>query len=196
MLGTHLHHYSFDTTKPAELEAYHALCAKLNDGRHWMHCLGLPSTMENRRKPHGTTETVELETKFLFSNQWNEADHGDTKGRRLFDWYEGIYPNTALKAGHYLDITPDMRAVRESTLVCGYCGAHYPDGDGAHIVHGAKFCNRCTDSAYLKETDLCLLRLAPVAEHFPKRAELSVEETAVLVPVYARQQTHATATNF
>ena len=118
------------------------------------------------------SEDIELETSCLFSNQWNTAC-----GKRVFDWYEAIYPNRKIKEGHYLDITDEMRQIRQTTLVCGYCGKNYPNGKPG-------FCNACLDSEYLKESDLALLRLLPVALKFPTREPLTDSERATLLPQY------------
>jgi hypothetical protein len=75
-----------------------------------------------------------------------------------------------------------MRAIRQTTLVCGYCGKHYPNGQ-------AGFCQACLDSPYLKESDLFLLRLLPVALHFPTREPLTEAERTELLPRYISRQT-------
>jgi hypothetical protein len=183
-LTTKLHSYWFDIGNPSEAAAYNELCEKLRNtpGRgSWMHVWA-----DTRERSHGNgTLTVELETSCLFGNQWNtSADSPEPfRNHRVFDWYEGIYPNRSIRSGHYLDITAEMIAVRAITLQCGYCGAHYRDGKPG-------FCSACLDSPYLKETELRLLRLLPVAESFgADRAELTAEERAELLPLYVARQT-------
>ena len=102
----------------------------------------------------------------------------------FFDWYEGIYPNKKIRQGHYLNITDEMRAVRQHTLSCGYCGKQIQDSD----PHDA-FCDRCLDSEYLKEEELHLLRLMSTVESFPTRAPLTDAELAELLPRYVARQT-------
>jgi hypothetical protein len=185
-LKTKIHTYSFDTTKPAEAAAYAELCTRLRaDGRDFFHVLA--DTRNSSNYPaFADGQEIELETDCLFSNQWNSTT------ARVFDWYEGIYPNRAMRIGHYLEITDEMRAIREKTLVCGYCGAKYPEG----INYGpydpnftGQFCVRCFDSEYLKPADLYLLRLLPVALHMPERAALTPDERSQLTPVYIWRQT-------
>jgi hypothetical protein len=183
-LATKLHSYWFDVSNPTERAAYEALCETLRStpGRgSFMNCWANPN-----EKSHGNgTVTVELETSFLFGNQWNTSEISPEPFRnfRVFDWYEPIYPNRKIKAGHYLDITAEMIAVRGTTLQCGYCGKLYANGKPG-------FCSACLDSPYLKEKELHLLRLLPVAESFgANRAELTAEERAELLPLYVERQT-------
>lgn len=186
-LTTKLHSYWFDISDAAQAVAYEALCEVLRNtpGRgHWMHAWA-----DTRERSHGNgTVTAELETSCLFGNQWNTSDASPSPftNYRVFDWYEGIYPNRKIRSGHYLDITAEMIAVRATTLQCGYCGKHFPDGKPG-------FCDACLDSPYLAEKDLHLLRLLPVAESFGgNRAELTADEQAALLPLYVARQTTGT----
>jgi hypothetical protein len=131
---------------------------------------------------------VTLETKFLFTNQWNTAPtETSDKGLRVFDWAEAIYPNKRIKEGQYLEVTKEMTDLLKNTLKCGYCGAQYNKTDAP------EFCEKCLDSEYLEKNQIHLLRLKPIyGKSFPNRAELTDSETAVLIPEYTRQQTTAT----
>ena len=108
-LKTKIHYYRFDTSNPEEKREYDALRTKLTDGRHWMNCLA--SQNEYGYSHAAGVENIELETKFLFSNQWNSTT------ARVFDWYEPIFDNRRIKAGHWLEITDEMREIRRTTLV-------------------------------------------------------------------------------
>ena len=174
-LQTKIHTYRFDLDKPADVQAYEELRQRLSDGRHFFNVLAIPGKEEHKVNAGEIT----LETAFIFSDQWNSAEQG-----RVFDWYEGIYPNKRIKAGHYLDITEEMRQVRRDTLKCGYCGKHCQAADNP-----GEFCSACLDSEYLKETDLHLLRLCPAGEWNPARPELTAEERATLLPLYVSRQT-------
>lgn len=171
-MKTKIHTYRFDISQPDQAQEYEALCARLKDGRHFFNVLAV----------HGEHKVnageITLETAFIFSDQWN-SDKG-----RVFDWYEGIYPNKRIKDGHYLDITDEMREVRRVTLKCGYCGKHYQAADNP-----GQFCSACLDSEYLKETELHLLRLRPAGEWNPDRPVLTEEERATLLPLYVQRQT-------
>jgi len=173
-IKTKIHTYRFVIDTLEDRQAYYELKDKLNDGRDWMNCL----SMHGEKRLEFPSEDIELETEFLFSNQWNTAC-----GKRVFDWYEAIYPNNKVKQGHWLEITEEMREIRRNTLVCGYCG-HYKAAAQGYI-----FCVDCLDSPYLKETDLCLLRLKPVDQHLPYREELTKTESAWLMPQYVDRQT-------
>jgi hypothetical protein len=182
-LQTTIHYYRFDMSKPQDPAAYDALCETLRatPGRgRWMHCIGdTKDRLENRQ---GGSEPITLETSFVFSNQWNETDGADRKGRRVFDWFEAIYQNRSLRCGHYLEITPQMIAIRESQHVCGYCGAR-----SDRPVE--TFCSACLDSPYLKAAELHLLRLAPIVDSDKPRAPLTDDERAALMPRYITRQT-------
>lgn len=188
-LTTTLHAYNFDTRKPEEAEQYRALCEKLKAGpeRHKTHDFGRSSHW--LRDLDGVTVTLEAE--HLFDNQWNTAPiAGDTikTGRRVFDWAEDALfdhygrENNHSKRGHYLDQTDAMREIRRNTNACGYCGKQEP------AAKGSVFCPLCIGSEYLKATELRLLRMLPVEQHMPKRAELSEAEKAHLLPLYREAQ--------
>lgn len=173
-LQTKIHTYFFSLDKPEDVQAYEELRQRLSDGRHFFNVLAIPGHGEHKVNAGEIT----LEPACIFSDQWN-SDQG-----RVFDWYEGIYPNKRIKSGHWLEITEEMRQVRRDTLKCGYCGKHYQVAD-----KHCQFCSACLDSEYLKETELHLLRLAPAGEHNPNRSALTEEERATLLPLYVQRQT-------
>lgn len=177
-LKTRLHTYYF--ILPRDSEAYNAMRADIEkDGpRHWMNSWGGADKVKYQSGI--TTEDVELETDFIFSDQWNTTD-----GRRVFDHYEE-YPvkiEKSCKRGHWLEITDEMRELRRNQNVCGYCGTRY------YAPKGYVFCLNCLDSEYLKEEDLHLLRLISCEEHNPKRKPLSDAEREHLLPLYRKAQT-------
>jgi len=179
-MKTILHHYYLCTDKPAEKTAYDKLKAQLNKS-HAGKFFNVLANSKHGRNYKNETEQVELDPTFLFANQWNEA--GD-KGRRLFDWYEAIYPNRQVKNGHWLEITPEMEAIREQTLTCGYCGKYIPVSE-PHKWH----CEKCLGSQYLKETDLGLLRLLPVvSKNQDVSRTLTDAERAEILPAYNEAQ--------
>ena len=184
-LRTTLHTYCFDLTVPAEKAAWADLKARLAQGPH---CHGpvIADVYVGFRPLDG--RAVDLETKHLFSNQWNTApiDGVSATGRRVFDWaLESEYSagSKRIRRGHYLDQTSDMREIRRNTSACGYCG-HQESAQ-----RGLVFCDHCLDSAYLKASDLPLLRMLPVEMDMPGRAPLSAAESAYLLPLYRKAQT-------
>jgi hypothetical protein len=178
-IKTRIHTYAFNTHDPQAREEYKALCAKLRQDkdRRFFNVLEI----ERKDRLKFDSPDIELETDFVWADQWNTAC-----GKRVFDWYEGIIPGGSnyYKQGHYLDITEEMREARANQLVCGYCGARYWKQDNPPV-----FCTRCLDSEYLKETEVYLLRLMPAGLHFPTRAPLTETEQAELLPQYVARQT-------
>ena len=152
-MKTILHSYYFNINDPIDKSKYSELRKQL-EVSHAGKFFNVVVDLSKHRRFFNETEEVELSTKFLFNNQWNEAGGGNC---RLFDWYEAIFPNRNIKEGHWLEITPEMAAIRENTLTCGYCGK-YVKVDEPHKWH----CEKCLGSQYLKEKDLRLLRLLPV----------------------------------
>jgi hypothetical protein len=173
-IKTNIHTYRYALDIAAEAKAYKELREKLRaDKRHFFNVLAEPFGKEKHIVEDGP---IELETDHLFADQWNSTT------ARVFDWYEAIYPNRKIKQGHYLDITDEMRELRRTTLICGYCGKNYPNGTDT-------FCSACLDSPYLKESDLYLLRLQSVGIYNRKFPPLTDEERASLLPRYVERQT-------
>lgn len=185
-IKTRIHRYSHTAHTPE----YKALREKLSadHGRGDLHeaigaGLHIPTSLDGA--------TIELETDFLFGNQWNTAPIPGVsdEGLRVFDWCENAVFNdrgqrTQSRNGWYLDITDEMRAIRRQTLQCGYCG-HYQKHDC-----GLMFCPDCLGSEYLEAKDLHLLRLLPVDEPFgADRAELTDAERAEMLPRFVAAQT-------
>jgi len=180
-MKTVLHTYNFDLDNPAHREPYHQLKLKLEKtpGRgHKMHAIKPPG--EARDYDPGE---IELETEFLFENQWN-ANIG-----RVFDWWEEYVVNRPLiKRGHYLEITPEMVAIRRDTLKCGYTGQQFPAAD---FADKPKFntTHQALGNCFLKESELHLVRLLPVSDEFTgKREPLTDAERDWLLPLYVAAQ--------
>lgn len=70
-LQTTLHYYHYDVSKPNHLEAYKALRKTISETRK---CFEVLARTTSDLLGHGAMETVALETAYLFSNQWNEAN--------------------------------------------------------------------------------------------------------------------------
>lgn len=180
-LKTRLIAYYFNISDTQQVAEYQELVSMLKaDGRHWHHVFANPRP-DNRSRIE--TGDVELDCSFLFGKQWNTTEESPTNPRmRVFDWYEGIFPNLDVKQGHYLEITDEMREILDNTHKCGYCGAHEPAQKG-HV-----FCHDCLGSEYLGEEDLYLLRMLPVSST-EKRKPLTKAERAHLLPLYVEAQT-------
>lgn len=171
-MKTTLTHYHFDISSPAEKEAYSELIAKLN-GK----CFRVITKPSDKFPPEGDVTLDVSNIKNIWENQWNT-----TCGFRVFDWYEGIYPNRNIKKGYYLDVTSEMKSLRDSLLRCGYCG---------HTVTVPQsFCTSCIGSTHLTVSDLKLLRMMPVSSQ-SNREELSENELAILTEEFNKAKVKA-----
>ncbi len=177
-MKTNVTQYRFDSSNPEDLEQYQALKAKLTaSGHHFFNVIASGKRFEY-------SGPLELETAPIFADQWNSASipgYSET-GWRVFDWYEGIYPNKKIHWGYYLDLTDEMRAVRDETYSCGYCGHQ-------ELTPTREFCGCCIDSEYLEEKDLHLTRLRPVSDK-GNRAPLTEGERAELLPKFIDAKIH------
>ncbi len=180
-MKTTIHTYNYDVSKPTENAAYTALCARMAEqGTKCFETWGNGS----HYTPAWDGRAVELETAFIFDNQWNTAPiEGITdKGLRVFDWAQDYQPHTKyLKRGHYLDPTPEIIEARENRLKCGYCGKQYDKRENPPA-----FCSACLGSQYLKADELKLTRVESVIKQ--GFAPLTPEETAELMPLYLAEQ--------
>lgn len=180
-LKTTIHTYSFYIDEPEGKAAWDALKAKLEGMRlRCMESHGGGSHYLGWVSPDGSP--VELETSYLFDNQWNTApvEGVSDKGLRVFDWSLDYKPcgNPNIKRGHWLEQTPAMKAARHDNVKCGYCG-HMQPFDPAQTL-----CHACAGSSYLAEKDYPLLRLRRIdAPDLRKYPPLTEAETAELVAV-------------
>ncbi len=190
-IKTTFHTYDFDVSKPEDRDAYETLRAQLKaNSPHCMHAIG--DHCHHYQPIDG--RIIELETAFLFDNQWNTApiDGFSEKGVRVFDWAEdAIFDDRGrerkdIRRGHWLEQTPEMREIRRNTMKCGYCGKQEP------AAKGYVFCPHCLDSEYLTQDQLKLTRMRPIDESGPrgKFPELTEAEKAHLLPLYAEAQLH------
>lgn len=79
-------------------------------------------------------------------------------GVRLFDWYEGIYTNTNIKKGYYINQSYEMAHLRHRVYKCGYCG-HQIESYNPPLFHKG-----CLGSPFLTLKDLPLTRYRPVVK--------------------------------
>jgi hypothetical protein len=192
-MKTILHTYNFNTSNPEQASEYAALVARLTaDGCKVFKALG-------DYECTALAGEITLDATYLFANQWNTVATDDGNGHRVFDWAEDAIfyngrENHNVRRGHWLEQTDEMRAIRRETLKCGYCGKQITRTALAQRTDALSvlgFCAQCIDSEYLKDEDLRLLRLEPVAAEFgTPRAPITDEERAVILPLYVDAQVH------
>jgi len=169
-IKTFLHYYRFDISQADQKVKYLELCQQL-EGKGLIKFDSISSShskfyTESIAPLDG--QLIELETDYLFNNQWNTAKtETSEKGLRVFDWAEPIYPNRSIKEGMYIEQTEEMREIRENTYRCGYCGKN-------HYKPTIQFCESCIGSEYLTEDNFPLLELAPVSTEKRKKLPLPV----------------------
>lgn len=174
-MKTTLTHYYFDISSPTEKEAYSELTAKLKktNGK----CFRVLPNPSRELHPEGDVTLDVSNINNIWNNQWNTAC-----GFRVFDWYEGVYPNRDIKRGYYLTITPEMKSLRGNLLRCGYCGHTTTDTS-------QKFCTACIGSTYIREDYLHLLRMKPLTTK--RRKTLTPDELSHLTTEFNKAKVKA-----
>ena len=188
--------YCFNVSKPDEAIAYETLCANMKAAG--VECFETWGRGSHYMPFAAGGVDIELDTKHLFSNQWNTAPVPGVSdlGLRVFDWAQDAFvssnaasgaPSKSIKRGHYLEISEDTREIRRNTVTCGYCGKQEP------AQKGYVFCPHCLDRVHLEEKDLFLLRMVPVKDTYKNgaRPPLSEAEKSHLIPLYLEAQTKA-----
>jgi hypothetical protein len=152
-------YYRFNLDKPEEAEAYKNL--SFPKCKVWTMYYYSPSTKKQRDfgaslKKLGERKTIDLETKHLFSNQWNTTE--EYENLRIHRWAEWDYPNRDIKEGYFIEITEELQHLLDNTLACEYCSHQEPK-----TVSNPTYCPSCVGSEYLSEDLLPLTKLQPVS---------------------------------
>lgn len=140
--------YRLDMTNPDEKAEYDEILKKLDGVEKWQYAVSLKTQIKFQFPKEG--ETIEIDTKCLFDNQWNTEC-----GIRVWQWVEYSWPNHRIKDGYYLVMTEEFTQLLKDTFKCGYCGHQYHKPE-------QKWCDKCLGSEYLSESELPLLRLKPL----------------------------------
>lgn len=192
-MKTKIHTYSLDLNRAEDREPYHQLktrlSAEVKAGKRG-HCHNVISVPCHESRVWGdgvkaaeSSGVLTLETEHLFGNQWNSVEAG-----RVFDWYEGINVNNRLlKFGHWLEITPEMEAVRRETFACGYTGKQFSRAE-ADALGGFNVTPGGLRGFALKESELHLLRLLPIWPEADRRQPLTAAERERLLPLYIQER--------
>ena len=143
MIKTRIVTYYFDTDKETDKIGYHELVKHIND----VHKIDYPFTTHGRvnkefEEKLEALDIVELETKYVFSDQWNTSENSGNL--RLFDWKEHVFPNRRIKSGYYLVQTDEMRQIRQDNTRCHYCGKMSAISEVKDLT-----CPKCNNSGYL-----------------------------------------------
>lgn len=101
----------------------------------------------------------EIDTKHLFSSQYNTVKTKDHLGYRIHDWSEIIHDNRRIKSGYYLSEEEDLKKLRDNRYECKWCGAQYEKEEAEKI----KYCDKCRGGLELEEKYYNLLVLRPIA---------------------------------
>lgn len=202
-MKTKLHTYSFNLGVISEHQAYTLLKERvMRESRRRDRTNFVSTSGDGRAFNHLTklgdvdgvvTYEVELDVKHLFDNQWNTVAPEGHSGYRVFDWVEHFDArNRNVIWGHWLEVTDEMVESRQKTRICGYCAAHYGTVHDEHLTESEEtpgFCKKCLGSQYLKEGELYMLRLVPVATKWSSRRDsLTDDERALLMPRYLDAQ--------
>jgi hypothetical protein len=183
-IKTKVKYYRFDISNEEEKKQYKALSQKLNKlGLTLFDSISLSdyttkTSFFNKIKELENKGFIELETEFIFNNQWNTTE--ESFNLRVFDWAEEIYPNRKIKEGYYLEVNKEMTDIRENTFKCGYCGKQY-------FKTKERFCLNCLDSEYLTKDNLILLQLKKVSDERDFKP-LSLEDETYLNNLYTKAQ--------
>jgi len=187
LIKTKIKYYRYDISKDTEKAKYNKLCKELQKTRNLFDCISLTNYEQktnffNKIKALEKKGFIELETKFIFNDQWNT--NKENFNLRVLDWNEEIHPNKDRKEGYYLEITKEMQDIRRNTFKCGFCGKQY-------LNPKIKFCKDCLDSEFLKVEELRLLRLKNVSDKTGIKP-LTTEELNKLMPIYKKAQIEGT----
>lgn len=115
------------------------------------------SGMQYRKVPEGEHE---IDTEYMFSNQYNTVGKEGEKGQRIFEYCRVWNSNHTklLNTGYYIaEGIEEIREYQKRVKKCHFCGKQY-------LNSGLEFCIACRGSAYLKEEYFHLLRLTYITE--------------------------------
>lgn len=172
-MKTTLKKFRFDTSKYNELQQWEELKSKLKSAGNILTEHRVYSAGRYNMYYILEGKSMEVEPDFLFRDQWNVKVEG--VGLRVHDWLLEVCENKDIKVGYYIELTDDMKKLREKRFKCGFCGTQYEkvdnvmyaatsDGVAAREVCGELFCTKCSGSTSLEEKDFKLTRLKNVSD--------------------------------
>jgi len=159
-IKTTISFYEFDTSIKDQKISYENMLKRIKGSNFAPFTCNLDLKKLKSMERQFINGVIELETKYLFSDQWN------TSSLRVFDWLE-MEVNKSIKIGYYLDITPEMESIRGKIHKCGYCGEHYQNPG---------ICIKCIASEHICEADYPLLALQSISDTFQPRRLLLEDE--------------------
>lgn len=155
--------YKFYLDDPKDRKEYYEMRKVLESAGY--ECFCVISLGKEHRIPAGK---YEIDTKFLFNNQYDTVETDDHPGYRIFDWFER-YTESDFKVGHYIKPFTKGRKlldeIKVKRAVCRFCGAQYewPFETG--------YCTKCRGSQYLTPDKYWMLRLSNVNESYKQWAK-------------------------
>jgi len=190
IIKTKIKYYKFDISDKEQNKKYLALCEAIKaiglkkDTHHHIN-FSYKSNKEfmNKIKTMEEKGFVEIETKFIFSNQWNTSE--ESFNLRIWDWSENVFEDNYIKEGYFLEDVKELSELRQNTFICGYCGKYYTREQKEK--EDISFCYKCLDSEYLTEDNLCLLRLKRINDK-TTRGDLNDCDKEVLLKSYYEKQ--------
>jgi hypothetical protein len=135
----HSYRFSIDTTEG--LTAYRLLRERIKAQSGAVKFASVSAGQFNwyKRIAEQDGETIQLQTDYLFSNQWNTAC-----GKRLMDWAEAVYSNRNVKEGYWLELPPEAAQLRAEWTSCHNCGKQ----SRLEEVEGGA-CPKCSSTEHL-----------------------------------------------
>jgi hypothetical protein len=134
-----LYAYNFDISNSEEAAKYTEMENELNS--RGMRCFNTYHESISLSKSQSVQGGIKLDSSTIFSDQWNEHEHG----LRLHDWFEGIYVNVNIKKGYYLELSAEAKKCREGMGYCHYCGHR----DTVSNFEEQKGCSECKRTGYI-----------------------------------------------
>jgi hypothetical protein len=158
-----LNYYRFDISNLEEAQKYKDVCETIPHKKDTTHhsnfkIYGSNTPFLQKIKELDKRDFVDIDTKYLFSNQFNTSEK--SLNLRVYLWNEYIYPNKDIKEGYFLSNCEELLKRLDNTFKCSYCGKQYPRKERDKLI----FCNSCLDSEYLTIDNLPLLRLRKIKD--------------------------------
>jgi len=155
-----VNYYRLDTSKVDQCKEYNELKTRLKkEGYKLFDSISMTSYDAKVKFFNDIrNKTFEVDTNYIFDNQFNTVKTESHSGYRLFDWKEEIYPNKSIKEGYFCTGIEALNELRQKTYHCNYCGKQYNENIG--------YCKSCLNSQYLEENQIHLLEVTEIGKKY------------------------------